>query len=82
MVASIKQLYQSLASQIRERFGRLALGVISLLFLQVVWFTALFPYAVLIILLIRGIFLPGAGEGIRYYLTPDFSALTKANVRT
>ncbi|XP_053201080.1 sodium-dependent dopamine transporter-like [Panonychus citri] len=47
---------------------------------KVVWFTALFPYVVLIILLIRGIWLPGALDGIKYYLTPDFSALTKANV--
>ena len=47
---------------------------------QVVWFTALFPYFVLIILLIRGLTLPGAGEGIKYYLTPNFSALGDANV--
>uniref|UniRef100_T1KSR7 Transporter n=1 Tax=Tetranychus urticae TaxID=32264 RepID=T1KSR7_TETUR len=47
---------------------------------KVVWFTALFPYVVLITLLIRGIWLPGALDGIKYYLTPDFSALTKANV--
>lgn len=30
---------------------------------KVVWFTALFPYAVLLALLIRGITLPGSGEG-------------------
>ncbi|KAG8230248.1 hypothetical protein J437_LFUL009786 [Ladona fulva] len=47
---------------------------------KVVWFTALFPYAVLLILLIRGVTLPGAGEGIRYYLSPNFSAITKAEV--
>lgn len=49
--------------------------------LQVVWFTALFPYAVLLILLIRGVTLPGSTEGIRYYLSPNFTAITKAEVR-
>ncbi|XP_071446953.1 sodium-dependent dopamine transporter [Hetaerina americana] len=47
---------------------------------KVVWFTAIFPYVVLLILLIRGITLPGAGDGIRYYLSPNFSAITKAEV--
>ncbi|XP_046813118.1 sodium-dependent dopamine transporter [Vespa crabro] len=47
---------------------------------KVVWFTALFPYAVLLILLIRGVTLPGSAEGIRYYLSPNFSAITKAEV--
>lgn len=48
--------------------------------LQVVWFTALFPYVVLFILLVRGITLPGSAEGIRYYLSPNFEALKKAGV--
>jgi len=48
--------------------------------LQVVWFTALFPYAVLLILLIRGVTLPGSTEGIRYYLNPNFAVITKAEV--
>ncbi|XP_015595636.1 sodium-dependent dopamine transporter isoform X1 [Cephus cinctus] len=47
---------------------------------KVVWFTALFPYAVLLILLVRGVTLPGSDEGIRYYLSPNFSAITKAEV--
>ncbi|KAL6447805.1 hypothetical protein ACFW04_000140 [Cataglyphis niger] len=47
---------------------------------KVVWFTALFPYAVLLILLIRGVTLPGSTEGIRYYLSPNFTAITKAEV--
>lgn len=47
---------------------------------QVVWFTALFPYVVLFILLVRGITLPGSAEGIRYYLSPNFEALKKAEV--
>lgn len=47
---------------------------------QVVWFTALFPYFVLSILLIRGITLPGAFTGIRYYLKPDFKKIANAQV--
>ncbi|KAK0077863.1 hypothetical protein PV326_009741 [Microctonus aethiopoides] len=47
---------------------------------KVVWFTALFPYAVLLILLVRGATLPGSAQGIKYYLSPNFSAITKAEV--
>ncbi|XP_073995494.1 sodium-dependent dopamine transporter isoform X3 [Rhodnius prolixus] len=47
---------------------------------KVVWFTALFPYVVLLILLVRGITLPGSAEGIKYYLSPNFSSITKAEV--
>lgn len=49
-------------------------------FVQVVWFTALFPYVVLFILLIRGITLPGAMEGIKYYLYPNFVKIREAEV--
>ncbi|CAH1403428.1 unnamed protein product [Nezara viridula] len=47
---------------------------------KVVWFTALFPYAVLLILLVRGITLPGSADGIKYYLSPNFTSITKAEV--
>ncbi|KAG8252070.1 hypothetical protein J6590_067376 [Homalodisca vitripennis] len=45
-----------------------------------VWITALAPYFVLIILLVRGVSLPGAAEGIRYYLTPQWHKLKNSKV--
>lgn len=47
---------------------------------KVVWVTALAPYVVLFFLLIRGVTLPGAGEGIRYYLTPQWHKLKNSRV--
>lgn len=47
---------------------------------KVVWVTALAPYVVLTILLVRGVSLPGAAEGIRYYLTPEWHKLRNTKV--
>ena len=44
------------------------------------WFTSLFPYVLMFILLIRGLTLPGAVDGIVYYLYPDFTKLTHSTV--
>ncbi|KAF5299704.1 hypothetical protein FQA39_LY11499 [Lamprigera yunnana] len=47
---------------------------------KVVWVTALAPYVVLIILLARGVTLPGAADGIRYYLMPEWHKLYNTRV--
>uniref|UniRef100_A0ABM0MYG3 Sodium- and chloride-dependent GABA transporter 1-like n=1 Tax=Saccoglossus kowalevskii TaxID=10224 RepID=A0ABM0MYG3_SACKO len=47
---------------------------------KIVWFTTTFPYVVLTILLIRACTLPGAEDGIYYYLVPDWSKLLEAQV--
>jgi SNF family Na+-dependent transporter len=47
---------------------------------KVAYFTALFPYCVLFIFLGRGVTLPGAVEGIKYFLTPTWEKLLDSNV--
>jgi len=42
---------------------------------KVVWITVLGPWLLLIIFVIRGVTLDGAAEGLRYYLTPNWSML-------
>uniref|UniRef100_A0A8D0MYB8 Sodium- and chloride-dependent creatine transporter 1 n=1 Tax=Sus scrofa TaxID=9823 RepID=A0A8D0MYB8_PIG len=47
---------------------------------KIVYFTATFPYVVLVVLLVRGVLLPGALDGIIYYLKPDWSKLASPQV--
>ncbi|XP_059383309.1 sodium- and chloride-dependent creatine transporter 1-like isoform X2 [Carassius carassius] len=47
---------------------------------KVVYFTAVFPYLVLVVLFVHGVSLPGALNGITYYLKPNWSKLSEAQV--
>ncbi|KAL3851625.1 hypothetical protein ACJMK2_015358 [Sinanodonta woodiana] len=47
---------------------------------KVVYVTALFPYVLLVILLIRGVTLPGAIDGIRFYVLPDIEKIQHSSV--
>ena len=47
----------------------------SIMNLQIIWFTALFPYFVMFILLIRAITLDGAMDGLWYYVKIDWPKL-------
>uniref|UniRef100_A0AAQ4PQH0 Transporter n=1 Tax=Gasterosteus aculeatus aculeatus TaxID=481459 RepID=A0AAQ4PQH0_GASAC len=47
---------------------------------KVVWITATMPYVVLTVLLLRGVTLPGAIDGIKAYLSVDFLKLCDAKV--
>jgi NSS family neurotransmitter:Na+ symporter len=47
---------------------------------KVVYFTVIIPWIILIVLVIRGITLPGAIQGLKFYLTPQFGALLNYKV--
>jgi len=42
---------------------------------KVVYITVILPWIILLVFVIRGLTLPGAIQGLSYYLTPNFSAL-------
>ena len=47
---------------------------------KVVYATVLIPWFLLLIFVIRGITLPGAVEGLKFYLTPDFHKLLSPQI--
>jgi NSS family neurotransmitter:Na+ symporter len=47
---------------------------------KVVYFTVIIPWIILLVFVVRGVTLPGALEGLKYYLTPNFSALVNYRV--
>lgn len=67
--------------QLEQRSDKLSLSILLFIFLfQVVYFTSIFPYILLTALVIRGISLEGAMNGIYFYLKPDISKLSDPNV--
>ncbi|XP_014324901.2 sodium- and chloride-dependent GABA transporter ine-like [Xiphophorus maculatus] len=47
---------------------------------KVVYFTALFPYVILIALLINNVQLPGASDGIAFFIVPEWDKLRSVEV--
>ncbi|BFZ15052.1 hypothetical protein BsWGS_18091 [Bradybaena similaris] len=47
---------------------------------KVVYFTALFPYVILIVLLVRGVTLEGHLDGIKFYVIPKWDRLLDAKI--
>ena len=48
---------------------------------QVVYFTALFPYVILLALLINNVQLPGAMDGILFFIVPEWEKLLSVEVK-
>lgn len=47
---------------------------------KVAYFLAIFPYIIMLVLLIRSLTLPGAFNGVLYFLTPQWDRLLDAGV--
>lgn len=48
---------------------------------KVAYFTAIFPYVGLVSLLIRGLLLDGAVDGILFFITPQWEKILKPEVK-
>lgn len=48
---------------------------------QVVYLTAIFPYALLLILLVKTAMLEGSRNGVIYYLSPNWGHLRSSQVK-
>ncbi|MEO0293918.1 MAG: sodium-dependent transporter [candidate division WOR-3 bacterium] len=47
---------------------------------KIVYFTVIIPWVIIVVMVVRGLTLPGALEGIKFYLTPKFPALLNPKV--
>lgn len=74
MLYSVEQLCSVLYSVVQ-----FCSNIYMLLF-QVAYFTATFPYLMLTVLVIRGVSLDGAAEGILYFIVPEWSKLASPDV--
>ena len=69
------------ATQIEGEFGKLmGQPVLMTVCMAVVVILLVLLFFLLIILAIRSILLPGAGEGLRFYLLPDFNKMKDAGI--
>lgn len=58
----------------------LFVGIDLICFIQVAYFTAIFPYIVLLILIIQSATLEGAVEGVKYYVIPKWDRVAQFEV--